>query len=105
MKAILGPVVVVFGGLVSGCATSVDMGPGYYHYDTRAAASPPAVVQPAVTYQEPAVVYREPTVVYQKPAVVYREPTVVYRDAAVVYYAPSVTYRAPDAVFYKDHGQ
>ena len=48
------------GGL-TGCATSLDMGPGYYHYDSRLAS---AEVAPAtVTVQEPVVVYREPAVV------------------------------------------
>jgi hypothetical protein len=93
MKAILGTVVV--GALVGGCVTTVEMGPGYYHYDTGL-ARPSA---PPVVYQEPAVVYREP-------AVVYREPTVVYRDSAVVYREPTVVYRtARDAAPYNDHGQ
>jgi|SRR5450759_1196754 hypothetical protein len=93
MQAILGTVAV--GTLLGGCATTVEMGPGYYHYDTGV-ARPSA---PAVVYQEPAVVYREP-------AVVYREPTVVYRDPAVVYFEPAVVYRpARDAFLYKDHGQ
>ena len=68
--------------LLGGCATTVEMGPGYYHYDTRAAGSAPVVA-------EPAVVYREPTVVYREPTVVYREPTMVYSEPAAVYYAPS----------------
>ena len=86
---------VALSGLLAGCATTVEMGPGYYHYDTGV-ARPSA---PAVVYQEPAVVYREP-------AVVYREPTVVYRDPAVVYFQPAVVYRPTrDAFLYKDHGQ
>jgi hypothetical protein len=109
MKAILGT--VAFGALLGGCATTVEMGPGYYHYDTglaRPSASAPA---PAVVYQEPAVVYREPTVVYREPTVVYREPTIVYRESAVVgsavvYREPIVVYRsARDSAPYKDHGQ
>ena len=100
MKAVLGT--VALGALVGGCATTVEMGPGYYHYDTGL-ARPSA---PPVVYQEPAVVYREPAVVYREPAVVYREPTVVYRDSAIVYREPTVVYRpARDAVVYKDHGQ
>ena len=46
MTAILGT--VAFGALLGGCATTVEMGPGYYHYDSRAASTP-------------SVVYREPT--------------------------------------------
>jgi hypothetical protein len=61
-----------FGALLGGCATSVEMGPGYYHYDT------------GLAYRTaPAVVYQEPTVVYREPAVTYREPAVVYRTAPV----------------------
>jgi len=86
MKAILAT--SAFGALLAGCATTVEMGPGYYHYDTRAAYR----TAPAVVYQEPAVVYREPTVVYRESAVVYHEPSVVYRSARA-------------AVLYNDHGQ
>ena len=62
----------MFGALLGGCATTVSMGPGYYHYDTGLAYSAP----PAVVVHEPAVVYREPAVVYREPAVVYRSATV-----------------------------
>src|ERR1700687_2024200 len=100
MKAILGTLAV--GALLGGCATTVEMGPGYYHYDTGL-AHPSA---PPVVYQEPAVVYREPAVVYREPAVVYPQPTVVYRDPAVVYYGPTGVYRSGrDSVLYNDHGQ
>ena len=93
MKAILGTLAV--GAFLGGCATTVEMGPGYYHYDAGV-AHPSA---PPVAYQEPAVVYREP-------AVVYRQPTVVYRDPAVVYYGPTGVYRSGrDSVLYNDHGQ
>jgi hypothetical protein len=96
MQAILGTMAV--GTLLGGCATTVEMGPGYYHYDTGVAG----VVRPSA----PAVVYQEPAVVYREPAVVYREPTVVYRDPAVVSFEPGVVYRpARDAFRYKDHGQ
>ena len=62
----------IFGALLGGCATSVEMGPGYYHYDT------------GVAYRTaPAVVYHEPTVVYREPAVTDHEPAVVYRTAPV----------------------
>jgi len=106
MKAILGT--VAFGALLGGCATTVEMGPGYYRYDTgfaRPSAPGPAVVyEPAVVYREPAVVYREPTVVYREPTIVYRESAVV--DSAVVYREPIGVYRsARDSAPYKDHGQ
>jgi len=86
MTAILGT--VAFGALLGGCATTVEMGPGYYHYDSRAASTP-------------SVVYREPTVVYREPGVVYRDS---YRDSAVIYSepAPAVIYRRSRA--FDDHG-
>jgi hypothetical protein len=100
MKAILGTLAV--GAFLGGCATTVEMGPGYYHYDTGV-AHPSA---PPVVYQQPAVVYREPAVVYREPAVVYPQPTVVYRDPAVVYYGPTGVYRSGrDSVLSNDHGQ
>jgi hypothetical protein len=100
MKAILGTLAV--GALLGGCATTVEMGPGYYHYDTGVAHSS----APPVVYQQPAVVYREPAVVYREPAVVYPQPTVVYRDPAVVYYGPTGVYQSGrDSVLYNDHGQ
>jgi hypothetical protein len=88
MKAILGT--MAFGTLLAGCATTVEMGPGYYHYDT-------GLARPSA----PAVVYQQPAVVYQQPAVVYREPTVVYRG---VYREPAYRF-SNDASFYNDHGQ
>jgi len=95
------------GALLCGCATTVDMGPGYYRYDSRIAdGTKPAVVQqaptavePAVVYREPAVVYREPTVVYRESATVYREPTVIYREPAIASPEGSRNY------YYHDHGQ
>ena len=99
MKATLGT--LALGALLGGCATTVEMGPGYYHYNTGLAAPSAPVV-----YQEPPVVYRAPAVVYREPALVYREPTVVYRDSPVVYRDPVVVYRlARDSAPYKDHGQ
>ena len=100
MKAILGTLAV--GAFLGGCATTVEMGPGYYHYDTGV-AHPSA---PPVVYQQPAVVYREPAVVYREPAVVYPQPAVIYRDPAVVYYGSTGVYRSGrDSVLYNDHGQ
>jgi len=94
MKAILGT--VAFGALLGGCATTVEMGPGYYHYDTRAANAP------AVVYREPAVVYHEPAVVYSGP--LYSEPHVVYGDSGVVYYEPTIVYRSSLGTAFADHG-
>ncbi len=87
-----------FGALLGGCATTLEVGPGYYHYDTGV-ARPSA---PAVVYQQPPVVYQQPPVVYREPAVAY-EPTVVYRGA---YREPTRIYRyGRDSFFYTDHGQ
>ena len=46
--------------LATGCATRLEMGPGYYHYDSRLAS---VEVTPAPVVTEPVVVYREPAVV------------------------------------------
>ena len=77
MKAVIA---TVFGALaLAGCATTLDVGPGYYHYnvDPVTYRTAPAVVAPAVVTTAPTVVYREPTVVYREPAVTYRS-TLVY---------------------------
>ena len=50
MKAIVAT--AAFGALLGGCATTIEAGPGYYHYDTGL-ARPSA---PPVVSQEPAVV-------------------------------------------------
>lgn len=53
--------VLAVGALGAGCATRLEMGPGYYHYDSRLASV--EVAPASVTVQEPVVVYREPAVV------------------------------------------
>lgn len=116
IPAILGTLAI--GALLGGCATTLEVGPGYYHYDVGAAPpSAPAVVYqaPTVTYQAPAVTpyqvpavttYQAPVVTYREPAVVYREPAIVYRDSPFVYRDPMAEYRyARDAQLYRDHGQ
>jgi hypothetical protein len=85
LKAIVAT--AAFSALLGGCATSIEAGPGYYHYDTRAAGSPPAVV-----YHEPATV-------------VVQEPTFVYRDPQVIYTEPAFVYRSDRGSSYHDHGQ
>ena len=41
------PIVAVAAvGLLGGCATSMDVGPGYYRYDSHIAGSEPRVVKP-----------------------------------------------------------
>jgi hypothetical protein len=110
-----------FGALLGGCATTVETGPGYYHYDTRAAGSPPAIVHeaPAVVYHTPDVVTGpttvltspptlvngQPTVVYTNPPVVYSQPGVVYQPA-IVDSDPNLMYRYPtNSPYAHDHGQ
>jgi hypothetical protein len=62
--------------LLGGCATTIEAGPGYYHYDT-------GLARPSA------------------PPVVYQEPAVVYRDSA-----PPVFYRSGrDILRYNEHGQ
>jgi hypothetical protein len=101
MKPILAT--MAFGALLAGCATTLEVGPGYYHYDVGA-ARPSA---PAVVVQEPAAVYREPAVVYREPAVIYHEPGVVFRDSSVIYREPTFVYRSTRdaAAPYFDHAQ
>jgi hypothetical protein len=45
--------------LAGGCATRLEVGPGYYHYDSRLSS---VEVAPAAVVTEPVVVYREPPV-------------------------------------------
>ena len=77
---------LALGGLLAGCATTVDMGGplGHYryHYDSRVVYD----TSPAVVYREPTLTYHEPVVTYSAPAVTtYRAPTVTYSEPAVVY--------------------
>jgi hypothetical protein len=53
----------VLSALLAGCATRLEMGPGYYHYDSRLADQP----APVITYREPVVVYRDSAIVESKP--------------------------------------
>jgi len=77
MKAVLA---AMFAALaLAGCATTLDVGPGYYHYNVDSVAYRTA---PAVVTTAPAVV-TAPTVVYREPTVVYREPAVTYRSTLV----------------------
>jgi len=91
MKVILAS---ALSALLAGCATTVEMGPGYYRYDSRTAYRPAT----AVVYQEPTVMYREPTVVYRQSAVVYHEPAVVYRSGRAAAFSNATA-------FSNDHGQ
>ena len=52
-KARLAIAMTALCGGLAGCATSLDMGPGYYHYDWRLAGT-----APVITYREP-VAYKE----------------------------------------------
>ena len=102
---------LLLGGLLGGCATTVEMGGplAYYRYHYETGAPVTYSTQPAaVVYQEPAAVYRERTTVYRQPTAVYREPTTtVYREPTKVYSyrygasRPVVTY----AYDLDDHGQ
>jgi hypothetical protein len=111
---------VASGGLLAGCATTVDMGGplGHYRYDydsrpvisdstvkvpapavttyrERTVIEPTATYTgPAVTYREPVTTYREPVVTYPEPAVTYREPLVTYRESRIIY-RPAITYYEP----------
>ena len=74
------PIVAIgaFAGMLAGCATTLEMGPGYYRYDSHVSSA----AAPSVVYSEPVTVYREPIVVYREPTVTYRESTVIYPTRA-----------------------
>jgi hypothetical protein len=68
-----GLVAAALGALLGGCATTVEMGPGYYHWDTRAedlSSSAPAATadSPKVANAAPAV-ETAPVVVPSAPSV------------------------------------
>jgi hypothetical protein len=96
------------GGLVAGCATTVDMGGplGHYsyYYDSRPVVSE-SITVPTVTYRTtPTVTYRTtPTVTYRTtPTVTYQTtPTVTYPTTPTVTYqaTPSVTYATPSVTY------
>ena len=97
------------GGLVAGCATTVDMGGplGHYryNYDSRPVVSE-SITVPSVTYRTtPTVTYQTtPTVTYQTtPTVTYQSaPTVTYQTTPTVVYPSdqsSVTYAAPSVTY------
>ena len=118
---------LVGGGLLAGCATTVDMGvaPAHYRYsyDSRPVVSEGTVVRDrVVSYPAPEVVYRERTYVYPDrertytypaPAATYDSrtptydqqarrdegPTVIYRESRVIERDPSVTYYRPSVVY------
>ena len=99
---------LLLGGLLGGCATTVEMGGplAYYRYHYETGAPVTYSTQPAVVYQEPATVYRERTTVYRQPTTVYREPTIVYREPAVYSYRYSASRRmAAYSYDLDDHGQ
>jgi hypothetical protein len=99
---------LLLGGLLGGCATTVEMGGplAYYRYHYETGAPVTYSTQPAVVYQEPATVYRERTTVYRQPTAVYREPTTVYREPTVYSYRDSASRRmAAYSYDLDDHGQ
>ena len=92
------PIVAIgaLAGMLAGCATTMEVGPGYYRYDSHVSSAP----APRVVYREPVTVYREPTVVYREPTVVYGEPAVAYRESTVIYPRTTVT-----TYPFTEHGQ
>ncbi len=105
---------LVAGGLLAGCATTIDTRPVTRYYEPRPVVSERAVVVPERVVTVPDTSYR--TYVYREPVVTYTPSTVdngtvVYRESRVV--APAVTYySAPTVVeqtmptwISKDHGQ
>jgi len=92
------------GFLVTGCATSWDMGPGYYRYDSHVIGAAPApttvvrtepatVVAPAVVYREPATVITPVTTANSPPPSLLPEPAAPPSAAsAITDTTPSGTY-------------
>ena len=119
---------LVAGGLLGGCATTVDMGGplGHYryNYDSRLAVSDSdARADRAITYRAPDVRYTMPSVTYASPVATYESPatvtytapgTTTWRESRIIQAEPVVTYYEPRVVLemhpspslaYKDHGQ
>lgn len=115
---------LVAGGLLAGCATTVDMGGplGHYryNYDSRLVSETVTVPERTVTYRAPEVRYTTPssvtaTTTYSAPVTTYNAPvTTTWRESRVIYPDPVVTYYEPRVVLemhpspsleYKDHGQ
>jgi hypothetical protein len=87
VKAVLGA--AALGALLAGCATTVEMGPGYYHWDTRAVdlTRPADEVQPTVVVHEARQAVQPAPVVEASPAVPAR-PSVGLGSSAEVAPAP-----------------
>jgi hypothetical protein len=103
--------VAALGALLGGCATSWDVGPGYYRYDSHvigtapdrtttvvktepATIVTPGVVAPAVVYAEPATTVITPTATANAPA-----PSLVPQPAALPSSAPPLTDTSPSATY------
>lgn len=105
---------LVAGGLLAGCATTVDMGGPLlhyrYNYDSRPVVSESTVPERAVTYYAPVVRDTTPSVTYSAPAATYETqatvrtyaaPVTTYSAPAVTTYsAPVTTYSAPVTTYY-----
>ena len=90
---------LVAGGLLAGCATTVDMGGPLlhyrYNYDSRPVVSESTVPERAVTYYAPVVRDTTPSVTYSAPAATYETQATVR-----TYAAPVTTYSAPVTTYY-----
>lgn len=91
---------LVAGGLLAGCATTIDTRPVTRYYEPRPVVSERAVVVPERVVTIPDTSYR--SYVYREPAVTYAVPStvdngaVVYRESRVV--TPTVTYYSPPMI-------
>ena len=104
---------LVAGGLLAGCATTIDTRPVARYYEPHPAVTERAVVVPERVVTVPDTGYR--TYVYREPVVTYAPSTmdngaVVYRESRVV--TPTVTYYSAPVIdqsmpswLSKDHGQ
>ena len=91
---------LVAGGLLAGCATTIDTRPVTRYYEPPPVVSERAVVVPERVVTIPDTSYR--SYVYREPAVTYAVPStvdngaVVYRESRVV--TPTVTYYSPPMI-------
>ena len=95
--------------LLAGCATSWDVGPGYYRYDSHVIGTGPDTGTAVVTTQPatvvtpgvvaPAVVYTEPSATVVTPGADAPAPSLVPQPASPPSSAPPVTDTTPSATY------
>lgn len=95
--------------LLAGCATSWDVGPGYYRYDSHVVGTAPDTTTTVVRTEPatltapgvvaPAVVYTEPSTAVMTPTADAPAPSLVPQPASPPSAAPPVTDTTPSATY------